>query len=135
MHQTSPRKGVTLIEISLVVGIIIILVSTTGIGISFYKDWSKGLAAGEDLKAVYQAQKLLLADNPTIQVTAIQSNDPTTPSTYIIPYLPNNMTAIPSVTDLDGGNRTITITVSPPVLSGDYDPSPPGDNSVWDAGK
>ena len=127
-QKTSQRKGVTLIELSLVIGIILILVSTSSIGISFYKDWQKGLAAGEDLKAVYQAQKLFLADNPTTLVADIKVAD-------ITPYLPNNMAAIPTITGLDGVARTITITVSPPVIDGGYDPSSPNDNSLWDAGK
>ena len=128
IQQTSKRKGVTLIELSLVIGIIIILVSTSSIGISFYKDWQKGLAAGEDLKAVYQAQKLFLADNPTTLVAAIEASD-------ITPYLPSGMAAIPTITGLDGVARTITITVSPPVINGGYDPSSSNDDSLWDAGK
>jgi len=127
-HQTSQKKGVTLIELSLVIAIILILVSISSIGISSYRNWAKGLAAGEDLKAVYQAQKLYLADNPTTVVANITSAD-------ITPYLPNGMTAIPTVTDLDGGTRTVSFTVSPPVLSGGYDPSSSTTDSLWDAGK
>lgn len=128
MYQNSQRKGLTIIELTLVIGIMVILISTTTIGISYYKDWSQGLSAGEDLKAVYQAQKLFLADNPTTALASLTSAD-------ITPYLPNGMAAIPTVTDLDGGTRTIIITVSPPTLSGGYDPSSSTSDSVWDAGK
>jgi len=128
LHKNPHKKGVTLIELTVVISVILTLISTTFYGVSYWRDWSKGLAAGEDLKSVYQAQKLFLADNPTTVIANITSAD-------ITPYLPNGMTAIPTVTDLDGGARTITITVSPPVLSGGYDPMPPSDNSMWDAGK
>jgi len=127
-HQTSQRKGVTLIELSLVIGIILILVSISSIGISSYRNWEKGLAAGEDLKAVYQAQKLFLADNPTSAVADITQTD-------IIAYLPNGLLEIPQVKGLDGSPRDIIYTVSPPIIDGNYDPSPPGDNSLWDAGQ
>lgn len=128
MYQNSQRKGLTIIELTLVIGIMVILISTTTIGISYYKDWSQGLSAGEDLKAVYQAQRLFLADNPTTALASLTSSD-------ITPYLPNGMAAIPTVTDLNGGTRTIIITVSPPTLSGGYDPSSSTSDSVWDAGK
>ena len=130
MHlpHTTKRNGITLIELSLVIGIILVLISTSTIGIKTYKNWQKGLAAGEDLKAVYQAQKLFLADNPTTIVSAIKASD-------ITPYLPNGMAAIPTITDLSGDSRSIIITNSPPTISGGYDPSPPNDNSIWDAGK
>lgn len=126
-HKTQ-IKGVTLIELTIVIGIIIALSSVTFIGVSTYQNWKKGLEAGEDLKAVYQAQKLYLADNPTTLVADITAAD-------IIANLPNGMAAIPTVTGLDGTDRAIIFTQSPPIIEGGYDPSPPGDNSLWDAGK
>ena len=126
--RNSQSKGVTLIELSLVIGIILILIGTTTTGLSMYKKWQKGLAAGEDLKAVYQAQKLFLADNPTTLVANITAAN-------ITPYLPNGMAAIPQITGLDGTARNIVITTSPPTISGGYDPSSSNDDSLWDTGR
>ena len=128
-QHSAQRKGVTLIELSLVIGIILVLVSTSSIGISFYKDWQKGLAAGEDLKAVYQAQKLFLADNPTVDPTDDQQLN----ATLIAPYLPNNMNAVPTITGLDGISYTIDVNTSPPSISKDFSSST--SDSLWDTGK
>lgn len=126
--QLRPSKGVTLIELSLIIAVLLILISASTLSVTAYQNWKKGLEAGEDLKAVYQAQKLYLADNPTTLVADITAAD-------IIANLPNGMAAIPTVTGLDGTDRAIIFTQSPPIIEGGYDPSPPGDNSLWDAGK
>ncbi|MFC5049943.1 type II secretion system protein [Rubritalea spongiae] len=131
----SPNKqklhpsGVTLVELSVVMSILIILVSTTTFSVSAYKNWKVGLEAGEDLKAIYQAQRLYLADHPT------ESKGNLT-TAKIIPYLPDSYNgAMPVINDLDGTPLVITITEVPPVFANGYDPSPPNNNGVWDAGK
>ncbi len=125
---TNSRLGVTLIELTIVIGMIILLVSGSFVATGAYVDWKKGLEAGETLKAVYQAQRLYLADNPTKPVSNIQAAD-------IIPYLPNGASALPTVTGLDGVNYGITVNVSPPVITGYTDPSSSTDDGQWDAGK
>lgn len=130
-QKNTQYKGITLIELTLVISIVLVLVSTTTIGISYYRDWQTGLAAGEDLKAVYQAQKLFLADNPTTPLASITAAN-------IIAHLPNGMTAIPVVKGLDDEALTIDFNSSPPRFTSGgatYDKSGSNDNSVWDAGK
>ncbi|MGJ8671646.1 type II secretion system protein [Rubritalea sp.] len=127
--KTLQPKGVTLVELSVVMSVLIILVSATTFSVSAYKNWKTGLQAGEDLKAIYQAQRLYLADNPTVAPGALTA-------ALIIPYLPGtNPVALPVINDLDGNALAITITVVPPVFANGYDPSPPANNGVWDAGQ
>ncbi|MFC4995464.1 type II secretion system protein [Rubritalea tangerina] len=120
------NRGVTLIELTIVIGILILLASSTTIGFNIYQDWKKGLDAGEQIKAVYQAQKLYLADNPTVTVDSITADN-------LLEYLPDNMDAIPVITGLDGANYEINVNVSPPTIDTDFSGTP--DDSLWDAGK
>lgn len=123
-------KGVTLVELSVVIAVLIALVSVTTLSGTAFLDWKKGLEAGETLKGVYQAQKLFLADNPTTDPTSITEAN-------IIPYLPNSPGVMPTITGLDGGSYTIKVNNADgkPTINGYADQSPPSDNSVWDAGK
>ena len=124
----SNRKALTIVELSVVIMVMTILISTVTFSISAYKNWQKGLQAGETLKAVYQAQRLYLADNPTTQVANLTNAD-------IIPYLPTGMAAMPTVTGLDGVAYNINVTVSPPTIIGYEDQSKSADDGQWDAGK
>ena len=127
-----PLRGMTLIEITLVLFIIVALTST---GLFFSKaisDWQKGRTAAESLRLVYAAQRAYLADNPTVAVSSITS-------AQLIPYLPNNITSIPTVTSLTGTTLSIKVSVSPPIIdSGNgtaYDPSASTTDSLWDTGQ
>lgn len=132
--QTSPsnkKSGLTLIEITLV---IVILLGIIGIGMTYMggsEDWEKGKEASEALREVYTAQKHYLADNPTTNVTDIEASD-------LVPYLRNGLTAIPTVESIDGGSLSIKVDVTPPVIddgsSGTYDPSGATDDGLWDVG-
>ena len=130
-----PKQAFTLLEMSIVLMVLMALLST-GLFVSRKTDeWKLGRQASETLRTVYSAQRMFLADNPTFAVGDI------TP-VLLIPYLPNQAAAIPTVTSLAGATLTIIINVSPPVVnSGDgtaYDPSatPPNHtDSLWDVGE
>lgn len=125
------NKGMSLLEISLVIFLILGLAALF-MGMAFpISDWRKAKNAGLDLQAVYTAQKTYLADHPTQAVSTITS-------AQLIPYLPNNMAAIPTPEGLGGATLTIDFTVIPPLLKNGasvYDPSGKSDDGLWDAGK
>ncbi len=125
------EMGMSLLEISLVIFLILGLAALF-MGMAFpISDWRKGKNAGLDLLAVYTAQKTYLADHPTQAVSTITS-------AQLIPYLPNSMAAIPTPEAIDGSTLTIDIAVIPPVLKSGtvaYDPSGKADDGIWDPGK
>jgi hypothetical protein len=94
--------------------------------------WKLGRTASEALRAVYTAQRMYLADNPTVSVSDIASAD-------LIPYMPNNAPTIPTVKSLTGTDLTIILNVSPPVINAGsgvtYDPSGSNQDSLWDVGE
>lgn len=96
-------------------------------------DWQLARAASEDLRTVYAAQRLYLADNPIVQVSDLTD-------AKLIPYLSNRATEIPQIMCLDGELRTIRVTISPPNIRdglgvGIYDPSATTTDSLWDVGE
>jgi prepilin-type N-terminal cleavage/methylation domain-containing protein len=127
----SPR-GLTLIEMSLVLFILVALMSTGLFFSNAIANWQKGRNAAESLRLVYAAQRAYLADNPTVAVSTITS-------AQLIPYLPNGVTSIPTVTSLTGTTLNIKVNVSPPIIdSGNgtaYDPSASNKDSLWDIGQ
>jgi type II secretory pathway pseudopilin PulG len=131
MNTPAPYKknhGFPLIELTLVLMVMLALAAT---GIHFLggmKDWNKGKEAAEKLRTVYAAQRAYLADYPTVKVSRLTANK-------IKYYLPTGETAIPTITGLDGVERTIKVNVSPPVITGNYDPSGATDAGLWDVGK
>lgn len=123
------EKGLSLVELTLVIAILLAL---STIGIVSYQNlstWRKGKSAGIELRSVYAAQRLYLADHPTSSPDAMETS-------ILLPYLPNG-NALPDVDSLDGIPLTIRITSIPPVfLSGDavYDPSGSPNDGLWDVG-
>ena len=120
--------GLTLIEISLVICILMALVGTGLYATGSIKDWRAGRDAAESLRHVYTAQRMFLADNPTVAVSTITQ-------AQLIPYLPNKATAMPTVVPLKGSALTIKVNVSPPVLTQGgttYDPSGKAGDNLWD---
>jgi len=131
--RTAPRlKGVTLIEMTLVMMVLLALVGTGFFVSSKITQWRLGREASETLRLVYSAQRMYLADNPTVNVSNITNS-------LIIPYMPNRATTIPTVKSLTGANLTIMVNVSPPVINGGggaiYDPSGKPRDSLWDVGE
>ena len=137
-NQTRPTgRAFTLLEMTVVIMVLIALIST-GLFVSKKMDeWKLGRDASETLRSVYSAQRMLLADRPTLAVSAITAN--TDPNTGIVPYLLNGATAVPTVKSLTGANLTIKVNVSPPVINAGsgvtYDPSGNSKDSLWDVGE
>ncbi len=132
-RQCKPStKAFTLLELTIVIMVLLALVKI-GLSVSTKMDeWKLGRDASETLRIVYSAQRMLLADNPTKAVSSIVSTD-------IIPYLPNNATALPTVKSLTGTSLAILVNVSPPVINAGsgvtYDPSGNSKDSLWDVGQ
>jgi len=126
------RPGMSLVEMTLV---IFLLLALAGGGLYFggrIGAWRLGRDAAESLRTVYAAQRMFLSDNPTVPVSSITEE-------LLVPYLPRGMTAIPTVTSLDGDQLEINIAVTPPVVSiGEgqtYDPSGSPSDGLWDIGR
>ena len=131
-HRPRSKRGVTLIEMSLVIFLLVALMSTGLYFSTAIKDWKLGRNASEDLRLVYTAQRSYLADHPTTRVSDITE-------AMIRQYMPNNSTTIPMIEGLDGVKRSIRVNVSPPVIVGSgggvYDPSGNSSDSLWDVGE
>lgn len=132
MNQVTSSKGFTLIEMTVV---IMVLLSLIGGGLFVsrqYSDWQMGRAASENLRSVYAAQRMFLADNPTATVSTITA-------AQIIPYLANRATVLPTVKSLTGVTLNIRVNVTPPNINdgsgGVYDPSGSTTDSLWDVGQ
>jgi prepilin-type N-terminal cleavage/methylation domain-containing protein len=133
--------GFTLLEMSVV---ILVLLTLAGLGMAVsnnMRQWQLGRAASEDLRSVYSAQRMYLADNPTTLVANLNE-------TMLIPYLPNRGTVAPAslvaafnpIKSLKGDFLGFDVTKSPPVLinlSNNllYDPSGSLTDSLWDVGQ
>lgn len=128
----NPKSGFTLLEMTVVILVLLTLMGTGLFVSTQYGNWQLGRAASEELRKVYSAQRMFLADNPTIAVEDITANN-------LIPYLTNGATALPTVESLEGTQLTIKVDVSPPVINGGaggiYDPSGKPLDSLWDVGQ
>jgi prepilin-type N-terminal cleavage/methylation domain-containing protein len=132
-HHAGPLKtGFTLLEMSIVIAVLLSLIST-GLFVSKKMDeWKLGREASETLRTVYSAQRMYLADNPTVSVANISS-------AVLIPYLSTQAAALPTVKSLTGASLSILVNVSPPVINAGsgvvYDPSGSSKDSLWDVGE
>lgn len=128
----NPKSGFTLLEMTVVILVLLTLMGTGLLVSNQYQKWQLGRAASESLRNVYSAQRMYLADNPTVSVADITTDN-------LIPYLANGATAIPTVESLEGDDLTIKVNVSPPVINdgedGVYDPSGKPLDSLWDIGQ
>lgn len=121
----------TLLEITIVICIMMAFVGTGLFVGSSIKDWRAGREAAESLRAVYTAQRMFLADNPSTPVANINQ-------AQLIPYLPNRAAAMPTVTPLKGPALAFRVNVVPPVLTQGgslYDPSGKANDNLWDVGE
>ena len=128
---SSQMRGFTLIEMSVVLCVLLALMSTGIYFSSKISEWQAGKEAAEQLRGVYAAQRMYLADHPTTAVASLTEAN-------LIPYLPNNPGAMPTVLSLDKEELGIKVTVSPPVLTladAVYDPSGNSGDSLWDVGE
>lgn len=134
-HTTSRNtsRGFTLLEATTVIVILLIFMRLGLYSASKIDQWKLGRNAAEVLRSVHSAQRMYLADNPTVNVTTI------TPA-MILPYLPpGNIVTMPTVRSLTGANLSITVSVSPPIINNGagvaYDPSGKTNDSLWDIGE
>lgn len=123
------RKGVTLIEMTVVIVVLLIIISISVVSTSFYRDWSLGSRAAHSLRVVYNAQRSFLAENPRMQPSQLTV-------AAILPYAsPGTTTAdLLTVEGPDGGDLTIDVTIVPPVIAGFTDPSGSTTDGLWDVG-
>ena len=128
----SAITGFTLLEMTVVIMVLIALISTGLVVNRKMDEWKLGRAASETLRQVYSAQRMFLGENPTRLVSSITNED-------VIPYLPSNATAMPTVKSLTGAQLPILVNVSPPVINAGsgvaYDPSGDNRDQLWDVGE
>lgn len=126
------KPAFTLLEMTVVIMVLLALIRIGFVSTKKMTEWKLGRAASETLRSVYAAQRMYLADNPTTLVSSLTS-------ALILPYMPNNVAVMPTVTSLSGTSLSIIVTVSPPIInSGNgvaYDPSGSTTDSLWDVGK
>jgi prepilin-type N-terminal cleavage/methylation domain-containing protein len=125
------RAGFTLIEISLVIGLLLGLATFAGMNISAVRDWQKGKDASLSLQAVFAAQRAYLSDYPTSDIAVVSTAE-------LQVYLPQGWSSMPVVASLDNDTLTIDHTIMPPRLmlgTTVYDPSTKGSDGLWDAGQ
>ncbi len=131
MKRFRSNNGFTLLEMTVVLSVLLTLLGTGLFVSKQFGNWQLGRAAAEELRTVYAAQRMFLADNPTALVTSITT-------AQIIPYLPNQATAMPTVKSLTGVTLVIRVNVNPPNINngagGIYDPSGSTNDSLWDVG-
>jgi type II secretory pathway pseudopilin PulG len=129
-QQHPSGTGFSLIEVTLVIGLMLALATIVAYTVSTMSDWRNGRDAAEKLRSVYLAQKSFLADQPAKNVATFTEAE-------LIPYLPGNPGAMPVQTGNSGETLTFNIQVVPPVLllgASPYDPSGSPKDGLWDVG-
>lgn len=123
-------RGLSLVEITLVIGLMLSLAAVITYSVGSMGNWKKGREASEMLRGVLIAQKSYLADHPTEGVSDLTA-------AKIIPYLPGRPGALPTTESLNKEPLALSVTVMPPVflLGGEpYDPSDSTSDGLWDVG-
>lgn len=123
-----PLAAVTIIELSVSISLLLVMAGISIFSAGGYRDWRLGKEAATTLRSVYLAQKFLLADHPTLRLSEVTEAN-------LIPYLPGNASAMPTIEALDGSAKAIDFQVMPPVVAGNYDPSGSTTDGIWDAGQ
>lgn len=124
-------RGFTLIEISLVIGLMLGLTALVGFNISSMQDWHKGKNAALSLQAVFAAQRSYMSDHPTADIATVSAAE-------LQPYLPEGWSLMPTFTSLTNAPLNLDHTTMPPRLyhSGAvYDPSGSLTDGLWDVGQ
>ena len=129
------KKGITLIEMSIVILTILILIGIAVPSGRWINGWKLGKQASEDLRAVYAAQRMFLSDNPLRAVTSLLPAE-------IAPYLPPtyaNRVILPILSSIEAVNDlTINVARTPPIVTRGvipYDPSGNTADGLWDVGQ
>lgn len=142
-------QAFTLLEMSIVLMVLMALISTSLFVSKKTDDWKLGRKASEALRTVYSAQRMYLADNPTVSVSTLTA-------ALLIPYLPNldntktppttlEACFTPPIKSLTGDTLLFVVNdpnSTPPYFKtgsgARYDPSatPPNyTDSLWDVGQ
>lgn len=131
-HPKFCKQGLTLIEMTVVILVLLALTGGFFVTTGPVADWQKGRIASTVLRDVEVAQRQFLADNPQRPVSSLTVAE-------VSSYLPGSPAGLPTMEDLDGNTLTAKIDVSPPVAqtSGGevYDPSGTTSDSLWDVGQ
>lgn len=129
-HARTPRAAFSLIEVTLVIGLMLTLASVVAYSVNSLTGWQRGREASEKLRSVYIAQKSYLADRPSKVVSTFTAAE-------LIPYLPGNPGAMPTQTGASNETLNLNVQVMPPVFrkgSAVYDPSGSATDGLWDIG-
>lgn len=125
------RRGLTLIEMTVVLVVLMVLIGLSVFSVNGYKEWQRSTEASRALRMVYNAQRTYMAEHPTESVGSLTA-------AKIIPYLSGNSASLPTAEAIDGSELTVKVSVSPPVLvdagGNDYDPSGDTADGIWDVG-
>lgn len=131
LRLSVPRHGgFSLVEVTLVIGLMLGLAAVVIYSVSSINDWRRGREAAEKLRSVYIAQKSYLADHPAKDRSTLTAEE-------LIPYLPGNANALPTHAGLAGESLTLDFKSMPPVFrngSNAYDPSGSNSDGLWDVG-
>jgi prepilin-type N-terminal cleavage/methylation domain-containing protein len=128
MH-TCCKRGVTLIELTVVILVLLALIGTSMYAIGGYRKWQKQSEAETALRSVYTAQRTYLAEHPTKVPSTLTDDD----ISEMKKYLSDGSGEWPVVEDLDGTELSYNVKVSPPVFTND--PSGDDNDGKWDLGE
>jgi len=134
--KNSPQKeferGLTLIELTVVMAILLTLLAISVTTVRGYHRWQAENAGTALLRSVYNAQRTYLSENPTVPVASVTAAN-------IFPYLSEtvdaprdadgNVTALPIVT-FEEVDYNVLVNVSPPTFN--VDPSGDPNDGSWD---
>jgi type II secretory pathway pseudopilin PulG len=127
--QSRSNRGTTLVELSVTIGVIVILAGIVSLSVQPFIAYRDGRAAGEALRAVKAAQLMYLADNPATPVSSLTQ-------AMLLPYMPQG--SWPTLPKVGSQTPTINCAKFPPVavLGGaTYDPSGSPTDGLWDVGQ
>ena len=120
------KSGLTLIELTVVIVILLALVGASMYALGGYKEYKLRMKAETALRAVYTAQRSYLADHPNADPSTISDAD-------VKKYMSDGFNDFPVVKDADGNILTYDLTQSPPVFAND--PSGDDKDGKWDLSK
>jgi type II secretory pathway pseudopilin PulG len=127
--RSRSNRGTTLVELSVTIGVIVILAGIVSLSVQPFIAYRDGRAAGEALRSVKAAQLLYLADHPATTVNTLTQ-------AMLLPYMPNG--AWPTLPKVGSQTPTINCAVFPPVATlggATYDPSGSPTDGLWDVGQ
>ena len=123
--------GFTLIEISLVIGLLLALATFAGMNVYAVRNWQRGKDAAVSLQGVFASQRAYLSDHPTADISQVSEDQ-------LRLYLPQGWLTMPEIVSLDEEILTVDHTIMPPVLmlgASIYDPSASRTDGLWDVGQ